>query len=198
MVGSKAPVDVGSLRQAVQAKYSEVATEPTKGFHFHTGRPLALRLGYSEEMLDDMPPACVESFAGVNNPFSLGAIGAGETVVDVGCGAGFDTLVAAGMVGSGGAVIGVDMTAEMLQKARHNAELAGAANVSFREGLPIADGTADVVISNGVFNLVPDKRAALGETFRVLRPGGRLYLSDIVLHKEVPDEAKENIDLWTA
>ena len=143
----------------------------------------------------------MESLAGVGNPFSVGEIALGETVVDVGCGAGFDSLVAGWMVGPTGSVIGVDMTAEMLRKARSNARRMRASNVSFRKGLveklPVNYASADVVISNGVINLVPDKETALKEIFRVLKPGGRLYLADIVVHKAVPDGAKQQIDLWT-
>ena len=194
-------IDTKALQREVQVKYAEVALTPTKGFHFHTGRPLAERLAYPKEVLDTLPEGCVESFAGVGNPFSLGAIRPGETVVDVGSGAGFDSLVAGSMVGETGNVIGVDMTPGMLRKARRNARRMRASNVSFRKGLveklPISNRSADVVISNGVINLVPDKEAALKGILSVLKPGGRLYLSDIVVHKPVPDGAKAEIDLWT-
>lgn len=194
-------VDVDALHHEIQIKYAEVALTPGKGFHFHTGRTLAERLGYPTEVLDALPEKCVESFAGVGNPFSVGEIRPGETVVDVGSGAGFDSLVAGRKVGAEGRVIGVDMTPQMLRKARNNARRAEISNVSFRKGLveklPVADRSADVVISNGVINLVPDKQVALNETFRVLKPGGRFYLADIVVHKPVPDSARENIDLWT-
>lgn len=200
-MASKVPVNVDALHLEVKVKYAEVALKPTKEFHFHTGCTLAQKLGYSEEVLDALPEECVESFAGVGNPFSLGEIRPGETVVDVGSGAGFDSLVAGRMVGATGSVVGIDMTPEMLLKARSNVELMKASNVSFREGLaeklPVSDGFADVVISNGIVNLVPDKEAVVNELFRALKPGGRLYLSDIVVHKPVPDRAKENIDLWT-
>ena len=146
-------IDTKALQREVQVKYAEVALTPTKGFHFHTGRPLAERLAYPKEVLDTLPEGCVESFAGVGNPFSLGAIRPGETVVDVGSGAGFDSLVAGSMVGETGNVIGVDMTPEMLRKARRNARRMRASNVSFRkdlvEKLPISNRSADVVISNG-------------------------------------------------
>ena len=193
--------DVEALHCEVQLKYAEVAAEPTKGFHFHTGRPLAERLEYPAEILDTLPSECVESFAGVGNPFSLGEIRPGETVVDVGSGTGLDSLVAGQKVGATGSVIGMDMTEEMLLKARSNAERMEASNVSFRKGLveklPLSDGSADVAISNGVVNLVPDKEAALKETLRVLKPGGRLYLADIIVHKLVPEGARKSIDLWT-
>jgi SAM-dependent methyltransferase len=192
---------VDALHSEVQIKYREVALSPGKGFHFQTGRALAQRLGYPETFLDRLPPKCVESFAGVGNPFSLGPIAPGEAVVDVGSGAGFDSLMAGEMVGDAGTVTGVDMTREMLRKARANARLMGASNVTFREGLaerlPIEDASADVVISNGVVNLVPNKEGALKEMLRVLKPGGRLYLSDIVVHKPVPEAARQNIELWT-
>ena len=200
-MAGKVAVDVEALHCEVQLKYAEVAAEPTKGFHFHTGRPLAERLEYPAEILDTLPSECVESFAGVGNPFSLGEIRPGETVVDVGSGAGLDSLVAGQKVGATGSVIGVDMTEEMLLKARSNAERMEASNVSFRKGLveklPLSDGSADVAISNGVVNLVPDKEAALKETLRVLKPGGRLYLADIIVHKPVPEGARKSIDLWT-
>ena len=194
-------INASALRREIQVKYAEVALAPSGSFHFHTGRTLAERLDYPEEILDVLPGECVESFAGVGNPFSVGEILPGERVVDVGSGAGFDSLVAGNMVGEVGSVIGVDMTPEMLRKARCNARRIGASNVRFRKGLveklPVDDDSADVVISNGVINLVADKELALKEIFRVLVPGGRLHLADIVVHKPVPDGAKENIDLWT-
>ena len=200
-MATRVTVDAEALHAQVQIKYREVALSPEKGFHFQTGRSLAERLGYPQDALDRLPPRCVESFAGVGNPFSLGPIRPGESVVDVGSGAGFDSLMAGELVGDEGSVTGVDMTPEMLRKARRNARLMGASNVTFREGmaekLPVDDASADVVISNGVVNLVPVKKKVLGEMFRVLKPGGRLYLSDIVVHKPVPDSAKANIDLWT-
>ena len=194
-------VDVEALHYEVQIKYAEVALTPTKGFHFHMGRSLAERLGYSGEILEALPEKCVESFAGVGNPFSMGEIRPGEAVVDVGASAGFDSLVAGRMVGGTGSVVGVDMTPEMLRKARRNARSMEAPNVTFGKGLveklPVPDDSADVVISNGVINLVPDKEVALKEIYRVLKPGGRLYLADIVVRKPVPDSARESIDLWT-
>jgi arsenite methyltransferase len=194
-------LDVDVLRTAIQEEYAEVAACPMKGFHFHTGRFLADRLGYPAERVDALPDAVVESFAGVGNPFSWGNLQPGETVVDLGCGAGFDTVLAAQMVGTDGRVIGVDMTPAMLQKARRNAEGLGLRNVDLREGyleeLPVADTTADVVISNGVINLCPDKAMVLAEAFRVLKPGGRLQIADIVVAKAVPEDAKQDIALWT-
>jgi SAM-dependent methyltransferase len=194
-------VDRAALRAAIQAEYAEVAEHPDKGFHFHTGRPLAALLGYDPDWLADIPEAALESFAGTGNPFSLGALQPGERVVDVGSGAGLDSLIAARMVGPAGRVIGVDMTPAMLARARTAAAEAGRPNVEFRQGyaeaLPVPDGWADVVISNGVLNLMPDKPAALREMARVLRPGGRLQIGDILVQKPVSAKAKADISLWT-
>ncbi len=194
-------LDVNTLRQAIQEEYAEVAANPEKGFHFHTGRPLARMLEYQDEWLEGLPESSIESFAGTGNPFTLGELRPGERVVDVGCGAGIDSLIAAKKVGPDGRVIGVDMTPSMLEKARQGAKEAGLRNVEFREGyaeaLPIEDGWADVVISNGVLNLMPDKSAALDEMSRVLKAGGRLQIGDILVQKAVPESAKRKIDLWT-
>jgi arsenite methyltransferase len=194
-------LDVNTLREAIQEEYAEVAANPQKGFHFHTGRSLARMLEYADEWLEGIPESSVESFAGTGNPFSLGELRPGESVVDVGCGAGIDSLIAAKKVSPDGHVIGVDMTPAMLEKARLAAKETGLANVEFREGyaeaLPVADGWADVVISNGVLNLMPDKAAALEEMARVLEPGGRLQIGDILVQKAVPESAKRKIDLWT-
>jgi arsenite methyltransferase len=194
-------VDLAKLRQAIQEEYAEVALHPSKGFHFHTGRPLARMLGYAETWLEGVPEGAIESFAGTGNPFSLGLLLPGEHVVDVGCGAGIDSLIAAKMVGPAGQVIGVDMTPAMLAKARQNADAVSLHNVAFREGygeaLPVPDAWADVVISNGVLNLFPDKLAGLREMARVLKPGGRLQIGDILVQKAVPESAKRKIDLWT-
>ena len=194
-------VDVQALRSAIQDEYAEVATHPTKGFHFHTGRPLARMLGYPAELTDPLPEPVIESFAGVANPFIFGKLQPGETVVEVGSGAGFDSILAAQYVGPTGRVIGVDMTPAMLEKARANGDRLGLTNVTFHHGymeeLPIDDAIADVVISNGVINLSPDKEAVFREIARVLRPGGRIQIADIVVARAVPDSAKEHIDLWT-
>jgi SAM-dependent methyltransferase len=194
-------LDVESLREAIREEYAEVASDPEKGFHFHTGRPLARMLEYADEWLEDIPEPSIESFAGTGNPFSLGELRPGERVVDLGSGAGIDSLIAAKKVGPEGRVIGVDMTPAMLEKARQAAEEAGLSNVEFREGyaeeLPVEDGWADVVISNGALNLMPDKAAALEEVARVLKPGGRLQIGDILVQKAVPESAKRKIDLWT-
>jgi len=194
-------VDVESLRAEVRDKYRAVAAEPAGGYHFHTGRPLAARLGYDPEVVAAFPDAAVESFAGVGNPVALRRLAPEERVVDVGSGAGFDSFVAAGQVGPEGRVVGVDMTAEMLTKSRAAAELLGLSSVEFREGLaealPVADGWADAVISNGVINLCADKWAVFAEVFRVLRPGGTLQFADIANGRPVPAEALRDIDLWT-
>jgi arsenite methyltransferase len=196
-----ARVDRDALRRAIAEKYAQVATTPEIGFHFHTGRPLALRLLYPASAIDALPPATVESFAGTGNPFLFGDLKAGERVVDVGCGAGLDTLIAAGHVRPAGRVIAVDMTAEMRLKTTEGAAAMHVTNVDVREGfaesLPIEDGWADVVISNGVVNLCPDKQAVFHEMFRVLRPGGRIQIGDILVHKEVPQSAKDDIALWS-
>jgi len=194
-------LDLHELRQAIQAEYAEVAQHPTNGFHFHTGRPLARLLGYDDAWLEGIPEGAIESFAGTGNPFSLGTLHPGAHVVDVGSGAGIDSLIGAKMVGAQGKVVGVDMTPEMLAKARANAAETGLTNVGFREGygeaLPVPSGWADVVISNGVLNLFPDKVAGLQEMARVLKPGGRLQIGDILVQKAVPQSAKRKIDLWT-
>ena len=194
-------VKLDTLREAIQEEYAEVAANPEKGFHFHTGRPLARILEYEDKWLVGIPESSIESFAGTGNPFSLGELRSGEKVVDVGCGAGVDSLIAAGMVGATGRVVGVDMSPEMLEKARRAAEEAGRGNVEFRHGygeeLPVEDGWADVIISNGVLNLMPDKAAALEDMARVLKPNGRLQIGDILVQKAVPLSAKQDIDLWT-
>jgi arsenite methyltransferase len=194
-------IDLDILRQAIQDEYALVADDPEHGFHFLVGRPLAHLLGYQDQWLAGIPEPTIASFAGTGNPFSVGPLRDGERVVDVGCGGGIDSLIAANMVGASGHVIGVDMTPAMLTKARASAAAAGMTNVAFREAfgesLPVEDGWADVVISNGVLNLMPDKDAALREMARVLKPGGRLQIGDILVQKAVPQSAKEDIALWT-
>jgi arsenite methyltransferase len=198
--GVVAGLDVEALRGAIREEYAAVASEPQRGFHFHTGRPLTRMLGYDEAWLADIPEPSIASFAGTGNPFGAGPLVLGEHVLDVGCGAGIDTLIAARMVGEHGRVIGVDMTRAMLDRARASADAMGATNVVFHEGyaeaLPVEDGWADVVISNGAMNLFPDKLAGLREMARSLRPGGRLQVGDILVEKAVPDGAKHDIDLW--
>lgn len=194
-------VDADRLRAEVREKYRAVATEPAAAYHFHTGRPLAARLGYDTGLVDGFPDVAVESFAGVANPLALRTLAPGERVVDVGSGAGFDSFVAAAQVGPEGHVIGVDMTAEMLAKSRAAAELLRLSHVEFREGLaerlPVPDAWADVVISNGVINLCAGKRSVFAEILRVLRPGGVLQFADIANGRPIPAEALRDIDLWT-
>ena len=195
------PVDTDALRAEVQAKYRAVAVEPGAEYHFHTGRRLAAKLGYDADVVAAFPDVAVESFAGVGNPFSIRPLVPGERVVDVGSGAGFDSFVAARAVTETGAVIGVDMTAEMLAKSRTTASQLGLTYVEFREGfaesMPVDDQWADVVISNGVINLCADKRAVFDDIRRVLRPGGILQFADIANGRPVPPEALRDIDLWT-
>jgi arsenite methyltransferase len=193
-------IDVDVLKSEIKKTYASVSEEPDRDFIFPTGRAWAEDLAYPAE-LANVPDAAVESFAGVANPFSLGRLGPGERVLDVGSGAGTDSLVAAQMVGPSGTVTGIDMTREMLAKARGAAEQMGASNVEFVEGeierLPFADARFDVVISNGVIDLVPDKDAVFSEIHRVLAPGGRIQVADVTIQNPVSEEGRRNIDLWT-
>ena len=195
------PVDVDVLRDEIKKTYTEVSTAPEHDFIFPTGRTWAEELGYPEPALGRVPEASVESFAGVANHWQLGTAASGETVIDLGCGAGTDVLIAAQMAGSGGKVIGIDMTASMLDKARASAAEMGVENIELHEGLierlPVPDASVDLVISNGVIDLVPDKDAVFAEIDRVLKPGGRLQIADVVIHKEVSEDARQRIDLWT-
>jgi SAM-dependent methyltransferase len=195
-----AGVDVELLKSEIQKTYASVSEEPERDFMFPTGRAWAEDLSYPPE-LAQVPDSAAESFAGVANPFSLGRLEAGERVLDLGSGAGTDSLVAAQMVGPSGLVRGIDMTPEMLAKARVAAEEIGAKNVEFTEAeadaLPFADGSFDVVISNGVIDLIPDKDAVFGEIHRVLVPGGRIQIADVTIQKPVSEEGRRNIDLWT-
>jgi len=201
VVREELPVDAVALREEVKSKYRDVATNPQGKFHFHTGRPLARRLGYDEAVVAGMPDSAVESFAGVGNPFSLATLKAGERVIDLGSGGGFDCFIAARQVGPAGRVVGIDMTEEMLARSRASAAAMGLGQVEFRAGiiedLPVDDGWADAVISNGVINLCADKRRVFSEIMRVLRPGGRLQFADIASGRPVPESAIRNIDLWT-
>jgi len=194
-------VDPVALREQVKSKYREVAADPTRTYHFHTGRGLARRLGYEDDAVDALPDRAVESFAGVANPFALRRLAPGERVVDIGSGAGFDSFLAAAQVGPTGRVVGVDMTPEMLEKSAATGTELGLDHVEFRAGLaesvPMEDSWADVVISNGVINLCADKHAVLSEIGRILRPGGWLQFADIANGLPVPEGALRDIDLWT-
>ncbi len=198
---SDVTVDIELLRSEIEKTYTEVSTEPAKDFIFPTGRSWAEDLGYPQPELSRVPEATVESFAGVANPYSLGRIEESASVLDLGCGAGTDLLIAAQMVGSSGRVVGVDMTKSMLERACSSAAEMGLSNVelheSLIESLPVPDASIDVVISNGVIDLVPDKDAVFDEIDRVLRPGGRLQIADVVIHTEVSEDARDRIDLWT-
>jgi arsenite methyltransferase len=195
-----AGVDVELLKSEIKKTYASVSEEPGRDFIFPTGRAWAEDLGYPLE-LANVPDTAVESFAGVANPWEMGRLAPGERVLDLGSGAGTDSLIAAQMVGAGGRVTGIDMTPEMLAKARAAAAEMAAENVEFVEGeaerVPLADASVDVVISNGVIDLVPDKDAVFGELFRVLAPGGRIQIADVTIQNPVSDEGKRNIDLWT-
>ncbi len=195
--------DTQKLRAEVAAMYSRVATDPGGDFHFHRGPDYAAgMLGYSRDELDVLPAEATASFAGVGNPLAIDEVPGGATVLDIGCGAGVDLMLAARRVGPTGKAIGVDMTPEMLERTRAAVDTAGLDHIELRQGdaeaLPVEDGTIDVVISNGVLNLTTDKVKAFGEIRRVLRPGGRLLLADIVVAKELSESARNDIELWTA
>jgi arsenite methyltransferase len=194
-------IDVALLKSEIKKTYASVSQEPDRDFIFPTGRAWAADLGYPADLLAEVPDSAAESFAGVANPFSLGALEPGERVLDLGCGAGTDSLVAAQMVGPEGRVTGIDMTPEMLAKARASAAAMGVENAEFLEGeaeaLPFRDGSFDVVISNGVIDLIPDKDAVFSELYRVLVPGGRLQIADVTIQQPVSEEGRRNIDLWT-
>jgi SAM-dependent methyltransferase len=200
MSATQAPVDVDVLREEIEKTYTDVSTDPGKDFLFPTGRAWAEDLGYPSE-LARVPERTVESFAGVANPHVLGRIEPGQVVLDLGCGAGTDLLIAAQMVGPEGRAIGIDMTPTMLERARESATEVGLENVELHQGLieslPLPDESVDVVISNGVIDLVPEKDAVFAEIDRVLRPGGRLQVADVVIHTEVSEDARKRIDLWT-
>jgi SAM-dependent methyltransferase len=193
-------LDTALLRSEIQRTYTSVSNEPEREFMFPTGRAWAQDLDYPSDLLARVPETSCESFAGVANPFSLGVLDPGEDVLDVGCGAGMDTLVAAQMVGHAGSVTGIDMTADMVAKARRSVATMGVAHVTIVEGsaeqLPFDDASFDVVISNGVIDLIPDKDAVFAEITRVLRPGGRIQLADVTIQRPVSDEGRRNIDLW--
>jgi arsenite methyltransferase len=201
MSSTEAPVDVDVLRDEIRKTYTDVSTDAEQDFIFPTGRAWAEDLGYPQPELSRVPEATVESFAGVANHWTLGRIEPGSVVLDLGCGAGTDLLIAAQMTGPDGRVIGVDMTSAMLARAHASAQQMGLANIDLHESLietlPLEDGCVDVVISNGVIDLVPDKDAVFDEIDRVLRPGGRLQVADVIIHTEVSEDARARIDLWT-
>jgi arsenite methyltransferase len=201
-IACPADLDTRILRSEISNIYGRVAIEPAGAFHFHRGPAYAVKfLGYDAEELAKLPPDCSASFAGVSNPLAIGPIQPGETVVDIGCGAGMDLLLGGLRVGPDGHAIGVDMTDNMVERARKSATAGGLKQVEVRKGdataLPIADAAADVVISNGVLNLVPEKELAFAEIVRILKPGGRLQLGDIALDVPLSENIRRNIDLWT-
>jgi arsenite methyltransferase len=193
-------IDVGFLKSEIKKTYSSVSEQPEQDFIFPTGRAWAEDLGYPEE-LARVPDSAVESFAGVANPFALGRLSPGDNVLDLGSGAGTDSLVAAQMVGEQGRVTGIDMTPAMLAKAQAAADEMGMTNVDFVAGeaeqLPFPDESFNVVISNGVIDLIPDKDAVFSELHRVLVPGGRMQIADVTIQNPVSEEGRRNIDLWT-
>lgn len=201
MAAEPEAIDTAELRRRVQEKYQEVAFDPDAEYHFFTGRRATRRLGYPSQALDGLPGSTIDAFAGVANPFHWGSPEPGERVVDVGSGGGLDSVIAARAVGDDGRVVGVDMTTSMLERARSAAQQLGLDQLEFRRGLaedlPVPDGWADLVISNGVLNLVPDKMRAYQEILRVLRPGGRLQVADIYVEQAIPAGAQRDIDLWT-
>jgi SAM-dependent methyltransferase len=198
------PIDlnIAVLRREIATIYERVASEPAGEFHFHRGPAYAAEfLGYDAGELSALPPDCTASFAGIGNPLAIARIHTGDTVLDIGCGAGMDLLLAARRAGPDGRAIGVDMIDAMVARARKSAVESGLLQVEVRKGdatyLPVADNSIDVIISNGVLNLVPEKERGFAEIVRVLKPGGRLHLADIVLDAELPEDARRNIDLWT-
>jgi SAM-dependent methyltransferase len=197
-----ARLDVKQLNDEISTTYARVATNPDDEYHFHRGAEYAASfLGYNRDELSRVPLEATESFAGVANPLGIDGLADGQVVLAVGSGAGMDLLIAAGRVGEHGRAIGVDMTTEMIEKATAAAAAAGMKNVDIRRGdamnLPVADAEVDVVISNGVVNLTPDKTRVFSEIFRVIKPGGRLLLGDIVVGEELDEDTRSDVDLWT-
>jgi arsenite methyltransferase len=201
MSATDIPVDVDVLREEIRKTYTDVSIDQEQKFIFPTGRAWARALDYPEPELSRVPDATVQSFAGVANHWSLGRVEPGSVVLDLGCGAGTDLLIAAQMTGPEGRVIGVDMTPAMLERARASATQMGIDRLELLEALietlPLEDASVDIVISNGVIDLVPDKDAVFDEIDRVLRPGGRLQIADVIIHHEVSEDARQRIDLWT-
>lgn len=196
------PIDTDELLTKVKDMYRAVAETPQEEFHFETGRALAERLGYPAEVLDEIPAGAIESFAGVGYFFDLAGLEPGERVLDLGSGSGMDAFFAAHQVGAEGRVVGIDMTVAQLAKAKSLGDERGVANAVFQEGrieqLPFEDASFDAVISNGVINLAPDKDAVFAEAARVLRPGGRLAIADIVTEHPLTDAIVSNVDLWAS
>jgi SAM-dependent methyltransferase len=195
-------LDTARLRDEIRSIYSRVATEPAAEFHFHRGPEYAIEfLGYDRRAVYEVPEKSTASFAGIANPHRMGPIGEGKVVVDIGCGAGMDLLIAARSIGPNGRAIGIDMTEAMTEIALSSASAAGLANVEVRVGdamsQPVSDESVDVVISNGVLNLVSDKSVAYGEVLRILKPGGRFLYGDIVVASELSESTRQDIDLWT-
>jgi SAM-dependent methyltransferase len=196
-------LDTARLREEISKVYSEVARDPKKGYHFHTGPDYAAeRLGYSRAALAELPDAVTAPFAGVGNPLAAGAPKPGDTVVDIGAGSGTDAFLAAKAVGPTGTVIAIDMTDVMIERGRDNVALTGLRQIEYRKGwaeaLPVSEASVDLIISNGVINLSPDKALVFRESFRVLKPKGRLQIADIVVHKDIPPAAREDIAIWAA
>jgi arsenite methyltransferase len=197
------PLDTARLREEIRKVYGAVALNPGQAFHFHTGPGYAARLlGYSPADLAELPDSVTAAFAGVGNPLSMGRPSPGETVVDVGAGSGMDAFLAATAVGPSGRVIAVDMTEAMLARGRESVARTGMMQVEYRKGLaealPVDDASADLLISNGVVNLSADKDAVFREAWRVLKPGGRLQIADIVVQRDIPPRAREDVAIWTA
>lgn len=195
-------LDTGRLRQEIRTIYARVATDPSSEFHFHRGPAYAAeRLGYDARALAALPADATASFAGVANPLRIAALPPGATVVDIGCGAGMDLMLAATAVGPGGRAIGIDMTEPMAERARAAARTLGLAQVEVRTGdaldLPVESASVDYVITNGVLNLAPDKRQAFGEVLRILKPGGQFLYGDIAVASELSESIRSDIDLWT-
>jgi arsenite methyltransferase len=194
-------VNERELKSAIKKEYTEVAVNPEKGFHFTSGRPLTKLLQYSLALLEGIPETAIESFAGVGNPFKAGLPLPGMTVLDIGCGAGMDALIASKFVGHTGRVFGIDMTHAMIVKARANAMDFLALNTQFiqaqAESIPLKQDSIDLIISNGVINLCPDKHLVFSEMYRIIKPGGHIQLADVLLKYPVSEMAKERTHLWT-